>query len=75
MNKQHVVSLSTDKSMRFTNISTGEIDNIIRTEFDLISGTQIDFNTVLAGGQSRRLQGFDRRLNRKISNIKVQIPG
>lgn len=71
MNKQHVVSLSTDKSMRFTNISTGEIDNIIRTEFDLISGTQIDFNTVLAGGQSRRLQGFDRRLNRKISNIKV----
>lgn len=72
MNKTGVISLSSDKSIRLTNLTTEQISCIIRTEVELLAGCQIDYNVILAGGNSKMISLYDIR-SKKALNISPTI--
>lgn len=72
LNKSSVVSFSSDKSLRLTNLTTEQVSCIIRTEVELLSGCQIDYNTILAGGNSKMMSLYDIR-SKKALNICPMI--
>lgn len=72
LNKSSVVSFSSDKSLRLTNLTTEQVSCIIRTEVELLSGCQIDYNTILAGGNSKMISLYDIR-SKKALNICPMI--
>lgn len=72
INKSSVVSLSSDKSVRVTNLLAEQLTSIIQTDVELLSGCQIDCNTILAGGNSKNIKIFDLRARRALSmNPKI----
>lgn len=72
MNKSGVVSLSSDKTIRLTNLVTGQISSIIQTDVELLSGCQVDYNVMLAGGNSKAIKVCDLRA-RKALNMSPKV--
>lgn len=72
MNKSSVVSLSSDKSLRMTNLMTEQIVSIVHTDVELLSGCQIDYNVILAGGNSKNIKVYDIRA-RKALNCSPKV--
>ena len=66
MNKTHVVSFSSDKSIRFSNIAVEEITTVVETNFEPLTGCQLDYNSVISGGNYKSLKMFDLRLKKGI---------
>lgn len=72
MNKSTVVTLSPDKTVRFVNLTTEQVSSVIQTDVELLSGCQIDYNTILAGGISKNVKVYDVR-TRKALNVSPKI--
>lgn len=66
MNKGHIVTLSSDKTVRFHNIVVGEVASIVETGFEPLSGCQLDYNSVVVGGNYNSLKIFDLRMRKSV---------
>ena len=56
-----MISLSTDRTIRCTNLATEEIESITHVSTDYYSGYALDWNTALVAGTGKKLDIFDSR--------------
>jgi hypothetical protein len=69
-----VVSLSTDKTVRMTNLSTLKLEQVIPVRYNYYSGCQIDWNCCLTGGISKNIDGFDLRSKKMVFSHQLKLP-
>lgn len=74
MGQNRVISMSTDKTIRSTNLAIQQVEQVIRVSSDYYSGCPLDWNAVLLGGLSKSLEIFDIRSKKLISTAKPDIP-
>lgn len=74
LGENRVVTLSTDKTMRVVNLTTQQMEQIIRVKADYFTGCQLDWNTLLVGGQGQHLDIFDVRSKRVIGAVRLSLP-
>ena len=69
-----MLTVSSDSTLRITNLIKEEVEAVMRVKDDslLLSTCQIDSNTVLAGGLSRKMKVFDLRC-RGLLKIPIKI--
>jgi hypothetical protein len=61
---EKIVTLSSDKTIRISNLSTESVERLIYVNQDLYSGCSIDYNTIIVGGMRKQLKVFDSRSGR-----------
>lgn len=73
MNKTHVVTVGTDRFLIFNNIVVQQMQCILDLKFDPLCVCQIDYNSVIVGGNGKHLQVYDLRLKKSvISPVKLE---
>lgn len=73
MGESRMVSFSTDKTMRVANLATEQMEHIIRVKTDYYAGCQLDWNTLLVGGQGQQLDIFDIRSKRVGGSVRLNL--
>ena len=66
--------MSTDKTLRVCNLSTQQLEQLIRVNNFYYSGVATDWSTVMVAGLSKSIDIFDTKSRKLINTRKLDIP-
>lgn len=61
LSRNKIVTLSTDRTIRCTNLATEQLDSIAAVSADYYSGCPLDWNSALVAGTGKKIDMYDSR--------------
>lgn len=71
--RNSIITLSTDQTVRSTNLSTLQVESVIPVSMNYYSGCQFDWSSILLGGIGDYLSIFDIRCKKLIRSKKLSF--
>ncbi len=75
INQNKCLTISTDKTIRLTDLILEQLSSVIKIDHDLTSSCQIDHHCSIFGGFTQKLPFYDLRMKKSIfTQVKIDSP-